>query len=292
MLERTVVCWNGTPAAEAALRWALRRARAAGTTVEVFDVVERALFEGDGQALERASVQEEQRLASRLDELSATEPGVVFASALLVGDPLDVLVEQTGADTLVVVGTSHRVGPRMRYGWSLGSRMATAAAGPVAVVPVEEDVNAQGRSGVVVGVDGSETGRRALDFAAAEAAVLQQPLTVVHCWQESLVEEPLVVPDGAFVDSQEAAHQELLDEQVRALRDARPDLHIVSVLVRQNPISALRVQSETAFMLVVGSRRLTGWKRTSLGSVSRGLLLDLVAPTVVVGPRGVNDAGG
>jgi nucleotide-binding universal stress UspA family protein len=45
------------------------------------------------------------------------------------------------------------------------------------------------------------------------------------------------------------------------------------------------VQSEHAFMLVVGSRRLTGWKRAWLGSVSHGLLLDLAAPTAVVGPE-------
>ncbi|MEN0083391.1 MAG: universal stress protein [Leifsonia sp.] len=287
MLERTVVCWNGTPAAEAALEWALRRSRDTGERVEVFDVIERALFEGDGAALERASTQEEQRLAERLDELSTTHPGAVEASALLVGDPLEVLSEQTQPDTLVVAGTSHRAGPRVRYGWSLGARLATTAAGPVAVVPLEAPAVAKARTGVVVGIDGSEIGRRALDFAAAEAAILQQQLTVVHCWREPLADEPLIVPDEEFVDSQQLVRQELLDEHVRIVREAHPDVEVRSVLLRQHPIAGLRVQSEHAFMLVVGSRRLTGWKRTWLGSVSHGLLLDLAAPTVVVGPETV-----
>lgn len=285
MIERAVVCWNGTPAAEAALEWALRRSRDTGERVEVFDVIERALFVGDPAALERASTQEEQRLAERLDELSTTHPGAVEASTLLVGDTLEVLSEQTRPDTLVVAGTSHRAGPRVRYGWSLGARLATAASGPVAVVPIEPSAAAQRRTGVVVGIDGSEIGRRALDFAAAEAATLQQPLTVVHCWREPLADEPLIVPDDEFVDSQQLVRQELLDEHVRIVREARPDVDVRSVLLRQNPIAGLRVQSEHAFMLVVGSRRLTGWKRTWLGSVSHGLLLDLAAPTVVVGPE-------
>lgn len=283
MLERTVVCWNGTTASEGALDWALRRSRDSGQGVEVFDVVERALFAGDERALERASVQEEQRLASRLKELAATHPGAVSASALLVGEPLDVLSEQTQPDTLVVVGTSHRAGPRVRYGWSLGARLATTASGPVAIVPLEDPALAHHRKGIVVGVDGSETGRLALEYAAAEASALRQPLTVVHCWQEPLAEEPLIAPDDEFVDSQQLAHQEFLGEHVRSIRQSQPDVEVTPVLLRQNPISGLRAQSEDALMLVVGNRRLTGWKRAWLGSVSHGLVLDLAAPTVVVG---------
>jgi nucleotide-binding universal stress UspA family protein len=283
MLERTVVCWNGTAASEAALDWALRRSAATGGSVEVFDVVDGALFAGDEKALERASVQEEQRLASRLKELAATHPGAVSGSALLVGDPLDVLSEQTRRGTLVVVGTSRRVGPRVRYGWSLGARIATSAAGPVAIVRVEDPAVAHRRSGVVVGVDGSDAGQVALEYAAAEAAVLRQPLTVVHCWQEPLAEEPLIAPDDEFVDSQQLAHQEFLGEHVRSIRQSQPDVEVTPVLLRQNPISGLRAQSEDALMLVVGNRRLTGWKRAWLGSVSHGLVLDLAAPTVVVG---------
>lgn len=283
MPERTVVCWNGSTGSEAALSWALRRARATGTAIELFDIVEQALYLGDAAALDRATEQEDDRLDSRVEDLRAADPGIVVSGELLVGDPLELLTAQSTADTLVVVGTRHRVGPRFRYGWSLGAKLATAAGGPLAVVPVEERGAAEARSGVVVGVDGSDIGRLALAFAAAEAAALGQPLTIVHCWVAPLAEQPLVVPDDEFVYTQETERRDLLDDHLRTVREAHPELVVTSVLLRQNPISGLRVQSEHASMLVVGSRRLTGWKRTWLGSVSHGLVLDLAAPTVVVG---------
>ncbi|WP_314146297.1 universal stress protein [uncultured Leifsonia sp.] len=283
MPARTVVCWNGSEAAEAALTWALRRFRASGAAIAIVDVVEYALYLGDSAALDRARSQEQDRLDARTGELDGSDPGAVVSAELLVGDPLELLTARADGETLLVVGTRHRIGPRVRYGWSLGSRLATAAAGAVAVVPVEEDEAAAERQGVVVGVDGSETGRRALAFAAAEAEKLGASLTIVHCWVAPLAEQPLVVPDDEFVTSQESERRDLLDDHERTVRDAHPGLAVHSVLLRQNPISGLRLESEHAEMLVVGSRGLTGWKRTWLGSVSHGLILDLAAPTVVVG---------
>jgi nucleotide-binding universal stress UspA family protein len=283
MPERTVVCWNGSAGSEAALSWALRRSRDTGSTIELFDVVEYALYLGDDAALDRATEQEEDRLDTRVDDLNSAAPGRVASGELLVGDPLDVLSAQTRADTLVVVGTRHRVGPRFRYGWSLGARLATAAAGPLAVIPIEEPPAAAARSGVVVGVDGSDISRLALEWAASQAEALGQPLKIVHCWVAPLSEQPLIVPDDEFITNQETERRELLDDHERTVREAHPGLTVTSVLLRQNPISGLRVESEHASMLVVGSRRLTGWKRAWLGSVSHGLVLDLAAPTVVVG---------
>lgn len=289
--DRTVVCWDGTEAADAAVDWAVSHAGAGGGTIEVVDVVDRALFLGDPHALERATVEEEQRLGRRIDALGRAHPGTVSASALLVGDPLEILTGQTGPGTLVVVGTRHRVGPRIRYGWSLGARLATVADGPVAIVPAEEPDTARARTGIVVGVDGSDVGRRALAWAARRAEATHQPLVVVHCWQEPLAAEPLIVPDDEFVDAQQSAHAELLDDHVRTVREEHPGVAVEPVLLRENPISALRSRSQTASMLVVGSRRLTGWKRAWLGSVSHGLLLDLAAPTVVVGAESSSAAG-
>ncbi|MGO4535899.1 universal stress protein [Leifsonia sp. 2MCAF36] len=284
MTNRTVICWDGSPASEAAAAWALRRSRNGGTTVEIFDVLDRALFAGDPGAMKRVTLEEEQRLTDRVHAIERVHPGAVAGSALLVGDPYDLLAEQTGPSTLVVVGTRQRTGPRMRYGWSLGARLATSADGPVAIVPDEAHEDAAARSGVVVGVDGSPTGRLAMDYAAGEADAMHQPLIVVHCWQEPLVQEPLIVPDDEFVDSQQTAHQELLDDHVRHAREQHPHLEVRAVLARDHPSSVLRAQSQHAFMLVVGSRQLTGWKRAWLGSVSHALVLDLAAPTVIVGP--------
>ncbi|MEY9951577.1 hypothetical protein [Leifsonia sp. EB34] len=69
------------------------------------------------------------------------------------------------------------------------------------------------------------------------------------------------------------------------MRESHPELAVEGIRLWQNPISGLQVESEHALVLVVDARRLTGWKRTWLGSVSHGLVLDLAAPTVVVGPQ-------
>jgi len=285
MPENTVVCWDGSDAAEAALEWALRRPRDSGDTLQLLDVLDSSLFLGDTLALERATDEEQDRLDNRADLIEEQHPGALSGHTLSVGVPLDELTNRTTPDTLLVVGTRHREGPRVRYGWSLGARLAASAAGPVAIVPTEAADAARDRSGVVVGIDGSDIARLALEFAANEAVVLGQPLTVVHCWQEPLADEPLVVPDEDFVDAQQSAHQELLDAEVSTIRKRHPELRIESRLLRSNPITGLRAQSEHASMIVVGSRRLTGWRRAWLGSVSHGLVLDLAAPIVVVGPE-------
>lgn len=287
MSDSTVVCWDGSDEAETALAWALRRSRDAGTTVEILDVVDTSLFLGDPRALDRATSEEEDSLAELVGSIDEEHPGALSGHHLVAGDPLQVMSEQTTPGTLVVVGTRRRVGPLVRYGWSTGARLASAAAGPVAIVPDEDRDGGPARSGVVVGVDGSDIGRLALAFAIDEAWSLDQPLHIVHCWQAPLANDPLVVPDDDFVDSQQLEHQVLLDDHVRIAHERRPGLSIRSSLLRRDPIDALRAESGRSRALVVGSRRLVGWKRAWLGSVSHGLVLGLTAPTVVVGPETV-----
>lgn len=107
----------------------------------------------------------------------------------------------------------------------------------------------------------------------------------MHCWLDPLPAEPLAAADDDFVDSQESARQELLDHQAEQVRRRHPALRLESRLVHKDPIPALRAESKDASVLVVGSRRLSEWQRTWLGSVSHALVLDLSGPIVVVGPE-------
>ena len=81
----------------------------------------------------------------------------------------------------------------------------------------------------------------------------------------------------------------MLNDLVRQAREEHPALTAEPVLLRRSPVAGLRVESEHAFLLVVGSRRLTGWSRAWLGSVSHGLVLDLVAPTILTGAESGDD---
>ncbi|MEO7017902.1 MAG: universal stress protein [Leifsonia sp.] len=284
MSERTVVCWDGSGPAESALTWAVERERARSGPLEVIDVVDAGAFFGDETALRRAFQTAEQELHTAMARIGREAPDVELRSAVLEGDPTDLLAGKTAPGVLLVVGTRRRTAPRARFGWSFGARLAAAADGPIAIVPDASSDDPQ-RVGIVVGVDGTRVGDRALDFAAREASRRGEPLTIVHAWLEPLAWQPQSMPDDDFVESIQKARRAMLDERVRRMGELHVDITIESILVRQEPVIALRDAARTATALVVGSRRRGRWQRAWLGSVSHGCILELVSPIIVVGPE-------
>lgn len=269
-IERTVVYWDGTESAAAALAWAIERESARHGAVEILEVADVRAGTG-GPALEVT-----------LEHHRRTSPEVEFTTSLLEGDPIDVLVAQTRPRTLVVVGSERRVSPLARFGWSLGARLAVAADGPIAIVP-ETASDEPRRVGIVAGIDGTHVSDRALEFAADEASLRGEPLAIVHAWLEPLAWQPESIPADDFVESIERAHKVMLDEHVRLTAERHPDLTIKAVLARQEAVIALREAAETATALVVGSRRLGSWKRAWLGSVAHAVILEMVSPIIVIG---------
>lgn len=282
MIEKTVVCWNGTESAAAALSWGIQRESARHGTVEILEVVDSGSGTDGERVIEQALEGDEDALEVTLEHHRRTSPQVEFTTSLLEGDPIDVLVAQTRPGTLVVVGSDRRASRLARFGWSLGARLAAAAAGPIAIVP-ETVADEPRRVGIVAGIDGTHVGDRALEFAADEASLRGEPLTIVHAWLEPLAWQPESIPADDFVESIQRTHKEMLDERVRLTAERHLDLTIKAVLVRQEPVMALRETAETAIALVVGSRRLGSWKRAWLGSVSHGVILEMVSPIIVIG---------
>lgn len=146
------------------------------------------------------------------------------------------------------------------------------------------DARAKGR--VVVGVDGSESALRALEWAAEEARVRGVGLFVVTCWQF-----PALVAAGPFqapiaAEMLEEGARETLDATVeRALgpEDERDD---VLAEVREGPAPLRLVElSEHAVMVVVGSRGRGGFAGLLLGSVSQHLAGHARCPVVIVHGR-------
>ena len=283
MPDRTVVCWNGSKAADTALRWGALRELPRHGTLTVIAVVDPAGYFGDEESVDSEFDQEPQ-LDEAVTRLHEVAPDVEVRPVVLYGDPMDLLYAETGPTTLVVVGTKRRSSPRARFGWSFGARLAAAANGPVAIVP-EESPDDPARLGIVVGVDGTAVGDNALAFAAREASTRGESLTIVHAWLEPLAWQPESVPDVDFIESIERSRRELLDDRVRRIAERHPGIQVDSLLVHGEPVIALREAARTATALVVGSRRLGSWKRAWLGSVSHGVILEMTGPTIVVGPE-------
>ncbi|MEN0083386.1 MAG: universal stress protein [Leifsonia sp.] len=144
--------------------------------------------------------------------MSDEHPGLRVNTHIMAGDRLEELRRFSRPDNLVVVGTGQRSGPRARYHWSLGARLAATARGAVAVVPALPE---EGRTSVVVGVDGSEVSLKAARFAAREARRLGHELVVVHSWLDPLVSVSGAVSEGPLLGELEEEHKAMLELPAR-----------------------------------------------------------------------------
>ena len=273
----TIVAWDASGPARAALAWALRRnPRGALHLVHVLD---RSQADADYFVADATVARAEATFAEEAGRIRRENPAVTITSEFLVGDPISQLRHLSGPDTLIVVGTHTREGSSVRYEWSVGARLAGAANGPIAIIP--EDTSARA-TGVIVGVDGSAASAAALAFAAAEADCTGMKLRAIHAWQEPLVWRDTATPDPAFLHSLEQVHQQTLQNSVRAATAAYPQVSVTSTLVRGAPQWALLDAARGAALVVVGNHGLYGIRRMLLGLVSHSIVLNIQSPTVIV----------
>jgi nucleotide-binding universal stress UspA family protein len=135
---------------------------------------------------------------------------------------------------------------------------------------------------IVVGVDGSESSQRALEWAAEEARLRGAALKVVHAWFDLFVAGYFVAPAVYEHAALEEAAREILEKAVASIPDGSPDLQLEPVLVHGRPEAVLLHASETADMVVVGSRGRGGIAGAVLGSVSQRVVQHAECPVVVV----------
>ena len=130
--------------------------------------------------------------------------------------------------------------------------------------------------GIVVGVDGTPSSTRAVDWAAREAARRASPLTLVHV-------VPTVAPSGwldapmdeDYWGEREEHGRKLLDDASAAVGKIlgdNPSVHVRTTIVHDEPVPALANLSKEADLVVAGCRGLGALPGILLGSVSRGLV--------------------
>ena len=137
-----------------------------------------------------------------------------------------------------------------------------------------------GHHPVVVGVDGSENGQRALHVAARQAARTDRPLVVVHA--VGLTE----VIDGRHVPSHD--HRSEITRQVLEwCASLEGECHDVESLVLDgSPVDVLlRAARELdASLVVVGRRGAGGRPELLLGSTAHQVVEHSTCPVLVVPP--------
>ncbi|WP_406090519.1 universal stress protein [Streptomyces sp. NBC_01013] len=137
---------------------------------------------------------------------------------------------------------------------------------------------------VVVGVDGSSSGRGAVLWAAHEADRRGRPLHLVHAAD---TDRRAAFADAGTIRAVREAGRDLLAETASAVRDLFPDLPVTEDLSRQEPVAGLRAAAGHRGTIVVGSRGLGGFASLRLGSVGLGVAGRAEVPTIVV--RGDGD---
>jgi nucleotide-binding universal stress UspA family protein len=137
--------------------------------------------------------------------------------------------------------------------------------------------NKSGRSKIVVGYDGSESARRALDSAAALAG--DQTLLVVVSATEPYPRSGITIP--ANLDRAELRRRRHHLDDARMFLSDR-GLRVETLQLRGDPAAALVEAAADADLAVVGSRRLTRLQRLVLGSVSSKVVHNAACDVLVV----------
>ena len=271
--SRVVVAYDGSEGAERALEWAIEHALAHRVHLEMVassgDVVylpERSAQQDDDLVAEWL-VQAERRLRERGVEQWRTRGTANKIVAELIDASRDA--------SMVVVGAQGYGYLRGLVLGSVSQHVTRHAHCPVVVV---REVENAGSTRVVVGVDGSETNRKALEFAFEAAAANGGPVVAVHGRGLSAVGSWDVARSAAEV----AEVDDVLLEATDEVRRAHPDVPVELVSAPLPPIRAIADASADAALVVVGSRGRGGFTGLLLGSVSATVLQHAQCPVVVV----------
>ena len=293
-----VVGVDGSPGARAALGYALAAAASRGAELQVVAGCAPQLYWTAGAPVVVPDVpaMREATLQRALEAVESARHSVPEAADVPVEvcvtvEPAAVeLVRRSSRADLVVVGSRGHGAVRSALLGSVALHVSTHAACPVVVHPATRpSAGHTGSPRVVVGVDGSSTGRAGLAAAVEEAVRLRAELDVVACFT---VEPYWADLWQVVVPSADEVREDVLREaqaQVAAVLAARPaeaPAPRVHVEVAQGaPADVLVQRARDAALLVVGSRGHGAVRAALLGSVALHCVMHAPCPVLVVHPE-------
>jgi nucleotide-binding universal stress UspA family protein len=144
------------------------------------------------------------------------------------------------------------------------------------------DIQHVGRT-VVVGIDGSQSALRAVQWAAAEAARRKVPLRVVTAfdWQEDRLLGRIPV-GGDYRETMLGEAGRELAEAAAVAEETLSAGEVERQLTVGSPVSVLRAESRAAALLVVGDRGFGAIRELLVGSVAAAMAAHAECPVVLV----------
>ncbi|MFJ1811169.1 MULTISPECIES: universal stress protein [unclassified Streptomyces] len=139
---------------------------------------------------------------------------------------------------------------------------------------------------IVVGVDGSESSLRAVDWAVDETALRGAPLRLVYASLWERYEGQSLAADLGKPSEQVTA-DDIVRSAARRARLRRPDVEVSTDVLPEEPEYALVREGRNASALVLGTRGRSGFVEMLLGSVSLTVAAHADCPVIVL--RGRHD---
>jgi nucleotide-binding universal stress UspA family protein len=281
-----VAALDSTSHDEAVALWAAAEADRSGSTLRLVSVVEaglqlapyEALAAGSPSLSEQIDADTRRHLDTVAESVGARFPGLKVVTEVLWGSSAAGLVEASETAQVMVLGSPAHAG----FGSVVVPAMAHAHC-PVVVVPEGSPTGRPRRA--VVGVDGSEPGRRALEQALAMVDPDDGQVTCVVAWRTEVEAEVLLTYMMAeSVPAIDERYAAMLDEVVGEVAPAHPGVEVTSVVRHGNTAKAILevAEEQDADVVVVGSRGHGGFAGLLLGSVSRRVVAHADRPVVVV----------
>ncbi|MFI7154660.1 universal stress protein [Nonomuraea sp. NPDC050022] len=273
MARRIVVGVDGSVPSMAAVEWAASDARIRGLPLRIVHVCGPWPHSPGGLAY-----------CTKALEAAATwarDLGAEVTTETLTGNVIGDLIGESARADSVVLGSRGLGGFSGMVLGSVGLAVAGHAAGPVVIVrgPAEA-----AHARVVVGYDGSEHSRAAMEYALEQARARGAELHVVYGWRMPMF-SPYAAVAGSLLEDAFQQEVKAARERVAPWREDNPDIKITDAEVCEHPVAALIEASRTADLVVVGSRGLGPFASAMLGSVSHGVLHHVTCPVAVVRPQ-------
>ncbi|MGO1434312.1 MAG: universal stress protein [Canibacter sp.] len=278
MTEKIIIGVDGSEQSRSAIQWGLDRTIQRGGEVELLHIADDSFLSESVAFLSEAQRASEQMLQNEIEYARSLGYEGEIKGTAIVGHPIGEVEEASQRADLIVLGAHHGGKLAGSFFGTRAVKIAAVAHCPVAVIPVER---AEPTKGVVVGIDGSDSAKRAISFAAEEASAYGVPVHAVYAWMPPMTPGLEYLWSEDLVQSQRSAAEEAIAIGTAGLSGRFPDLEVQREIVQAPPVAALVQAGEGAQELIVGSRGRNSISRLLLGSVSHGVLQSLPCPVIV-----------